>query len=461
MISLKKRNIALDTLRNMSLSIERTSPIWFGDDVDNIGGIVTIPFDLPLTQHNAAQFGFIHHLGNRRIIKQFEDYAVFINQNQHLTGTLEIEQINDNSLRTKIYSGVGGLQVFKNNNLTDPTLYTTDTSFSNTVADMNNALTDGDIIYLPFLKDNAFWNDYDVDTQSFLSATNAVPFVSAIFLLEKLIEGQGWALFFKEKETYRYLLYMICNQAHTNDFTLSEILPDVTPSEFIKELAIMTGHYIDIDNVKKVIAFRKYEDLGKGSVTDLTEKIVRITNQEFLEVDFSKDCAEHTHILSLHVDERTYTDGPIEYNRQYIDYMYDINTIEDPNDNLEKISFVLYQGLRNSEVIFPIQNGNAGDIEALNYPFSSSQSSGFELLESTNNGVKSRFQTWIDTIEDTRILTTIASLTPDDIQNITFNKIIRILNLNDGNYYNFLIKTIKQSISIEQHELAELELVLI
>lgn len=461
MIAIKIKNKALDILPNMSLNIERTSPIWFGDDVDFVPGTVTIPFSLPLTRFNIGALNFVHHLGNRLHKKQFDGCEILVNQNLHLSGTMEIEQIGS-AISAKVYSGVGGLQTLKTKKLNDATLYLSDTVFNNTVADMNDSLTEGDIIYLPFFKEDTLINNWDVDTQTFTSAVDAVAFVDAVYLLEKIIEGQGWKLIWRSKEIYRHVIYTLSNQAKTGSFTLSSILPNATSSDFIKELAIVTGHYIDVDNVKKIIKFDLYSELGKSKVIDLTDKIVNIDNQEFLSVDFVKDCTNHTHSQKIQTQIKSYPAGPITYNRRYIVFTDDINTTLEPQDNLEKIKFVCFGGMEHSEFVTPIPGGNYGDVEGLDYPFASSYSANplFELLEKTNHGVKSRFQTWINKIENTRLLTVTANLSPLDIQKMRFNQIVCIFNANDGNYYHFLIKKIKQTITT-QHEIAELELVLL
>lgn len=463
MIAIKIKNKNIDILSNMSINIERNSPIWYGDDVDFIPGTVTIPFSLPLTRQNANALNFVHHIGNRREKTQFEGCEILVNGNVHLSGTIEVEQISGREISAKIYSGVGALQTLKNKKLNDATLYLSDTGFNNTVSDMNDSLTEGDIIYLPFFKDDVLINNWDVDAQTFTSSVNSVAFVDAVYLLEKIVEGQGWKLIWRSKEVYRHVIYTLSNQAKTGSFTLSSILPSVSASDFIKELAIVTGHYIDVDNVKKIIKLELYSDLGKGKTIDLSDKVISIDTQEFLKVEFKKDCTNHTHVQKVQTKTKNYPVGPITYNRRYIVFEDGINTVLEPSDNLDKLKFVCYQGLKSSEFLNPIQGGNYGDVEELYYPFASSYSDSplFELLEKTNHGVKSRFQTWINKIDKTRILTVTANLSPIEVEKIRFNQLIRIFNHNEGNYYNFLMKSIKQSINSKRHGIAEIQLILL
>ena len=446
MISIKIKNSDLDLFGGTSISIERESPIWFGGDIESIPGTVTIPFDIPLTKKNKSLLNFIHHLGNRKNLTQFENIEVQLHQNTHLSGTLEIEQINTDTISVKIYDGVGALQVFKNTYLNDAILYEVDDYYTLSVAMMNSSLSGEAALYLPVSEDDVIVNPWNVDTQTYADNVNVFVTVSALWLLEKVMSGQNWTLAWRNKGDFEDI-YLMTNQLKSFFYNLTEVLPSVLVSDFIKQFAIATGHFIDIDSVNKVLTFRKYDDIGKGRIIDLTDKVINIDGQEFLSVAFDFDTSPHQFKVQTETETRTYGSGTINYSRNYFATKKELVSSFLVDANLDKIHLFRYEGLQNSS--YTLGTGAVGDVESLQYPKFSSLSN-----------IADEYESYIDKVSNTRLLTVTASLTTNDIKKMTFDKIIRIFNAKDGNYYNFVIKSIKQTITT-QEELAELELVLL
>ena len=451
MIQIKVKGKELDLYKNTSIAIERASPIWFGGDIENIGGTVTIPFEIPLTRNNVDIMGFVNHLGNRQNITQYEHVEILLYQNTHLSGVMDIEEINSETISLKIYDGVGALQVFKNTLLNDALIYNEGNSATYTVsvATMNASLTRDEILYLPYWVDDLLGSEWDAENQTYLSNVRALPQVSALFLLEKVLTWQGWTLRWRDKESFRRSIFLNCNNRVSFSHFLYNILPSVSISEFIKQFAIVTGHYIEINFIDKVLTFSKYSDLGKGQIIDWTDKIINVDSQKFLNFGFDFDTQNHIYNSKNETETKTYSAGTINYSRNYLLSKSDLVTsILTTENNLEKVHFFEYNGLVDSA--YTLGTGDVSDVEDLQYPSATSL-----------NHISDNYNIFLDSVGESRILTAMIFLSPNELKNFSFGQVIRIFNSRDGSFYNFLIKSIKQSITSQRHELAEIELVLL
>lgn len=445
------REKELQLLENTSISIERQSPLFMGDDVETIGGTVAIPFELPLTRPNHAILKFIQSFGNRRTTKQFKDAVLWHGGNQHLTGVLEVEKLNRYTANAKIYSGVGVLQDFKNYKLNNPALYLPSDYYYHTISSMNQVLTGTwDLLFVPLYSDGTEYNSWDSDNQTFISNNNAVPFFSSVALLEQLLERQGYTLTWRDKEYWRDKLFLVCNRLASSVFKSTDILPECTAAEFVKELAAVTGSAIIVDAQRKVFRLTKYSALGKGTSVDWTKHVISVNSQDFVNATFEKDLSSHEFETAYH---QVSIDGgalQLQQLRPVLDRV--------GGENLTKPQFLLYRGMQLSNVV---QMSAAYNIQNYNYPYASTEPIGGTETLRWKDGVSKKYEIWNELLFNTRLINITATLNENTLQNFHFTKVVRILNKKDGHTYRFLVKSIKQTLSMNQAEPVEIELLLL
>lgn len=453
MIQVYINNEALDVNQNISISFEHRSPVYMGDTAEQIKGSVAMPFVLPLTRSNAHTLKFVESLGNRKTVKDFDNAKITIKGNDYLNGTLRVKKVSNYLAQSELYGGVGALQNLKTYYLNDEALYasnpnylTTPVNSSNLIADMNASLTaNSDYIFIPFFSEDIEHNEWDSLADSFTLNNPILPFMRVVPLLENILSSQGWSLTWKDKATYDNLV-ILGNQtiSTTAQFKRTDILPRILASDFVKELAALTGHIIITDEVTQNLTFVKYSDLGQGKILDWSSHVLNVVSQEFINTSYTKDISDHQHTYKITSVDRSTPVGTVAYFKDDI-----IHPEEIDGDNMTKIIFAMYGGKKERYASDPANNGYNSE----EYPYIS--------VYFTNTYITNLYSSWNTILADTRLLTVKAALPLKDVINHKFYNIIRIFNQKDGHYYHFLVKTIKQTINTHQHELQELELLLL